>query len=344
MQSKTITLILFCIVTINLHAEDSYVDDIHNSMSDQVFSLSKSIDKILSGNDKDFNPDTDAYDIQTQEESIDSFFKTSKYINETEKTFLRINFNSLIQTKDSNNFRYKVRARLPLSRTKKSYYLFIDDLTNENPNSEITNNSLHNSSHTTVGVNYFAPQTYGVESKYSIGVSGFDPFIRARYNLAYDVSSWEVEPVQTFKYSADDKFEEETSIYFDKKIADTDLLRFVLYRHSQEKKSGMDYAFSTHYYMPLENHIAISLSQSFAGNTKYEDITRFTNSNYTLKNFGGIYNYATTVNFRQNVWKKWFFYEIAPGVNFHREYDYKANYSVLFSIDMYFGKTYKNQY
>ena len=340
MSLKKNLILLSCLLTTNLFAENSYIDNFHDTMSDSVFSLSKSIDKVLSNDYSDYNTSADIYDIDENSDSMDAFFKTDKYLDETEKTFLRVNFNTLFQTKGSNDFGYSVKARLPLSRTKQNYNLFIDDLTSDNPNSEITNQSANNSK-TSVGVNYFAAKTYGISSKYSIGVRGFHPFIRARYNLDYTLGSWDIEPVQTFKYSSNNKFEEETSIYFDKKIADLNLLRFVMYRHTQEKVPGMDYAFSAQYFHPLPHHIALSISQSVSGNTKYEDITYYPNNTYTSTTYGGINNYATSLNIRQNVWKKWFFYEVAPGLNFHKQYDYKVNYSILFSIDMYFGKTYK---
>jgi len=340
---KSLLLISFLIVN-NIRADDSYIDDFHNTVSDSVFSLSKSIDQILSGSYGEFNPAPDTYDVENQKqkpkESLDSFFKTNKYLDETEKTFLRVNFNTLTQTKGSNDFGYRVKARLPLSRTKKNYNLFIDDFTNESPNSEITNQSTDNAK-TSVGLNFFAPETLGIDSKYSVGVRGFKPFIRARYNLDYTLGSWGIQPVQIFKYSSDKKFEEETNLYFDKKIMDTDLLRFALYRHTQEKVSGMDYAFSAQYFVPLKNQAALSISQAFIGNTKYIDIPYGSPFVQNHNTYGGINNYATNLSYRENIWKKWFFYQVSPGFNFHRQHNYKANYSINFSIEMYFGKTYK---
>lgn len=342
MLHKRIFLFFIFLNTINLNAEDTYVDSYHDSISDSVFTLSKSIDKLLSANYDDNNASSDTYDIKDQEESPDSFFKTSKYFDETEKTFLRVNFNSLFQTRGSNDFGYSIKARLPLSRTKKSYNLFIDDLTSDNPNSDITNQS-RNQSKTSVGINFFAPETLGITSKYSIGVRGFQPFVRARYNLNYTLGSWDIQPTQTFKYSSNKKYEEETHFYFDKKLENLNLLRFVMYRHTEEKESGMDYAFTAEYYHSLENHAALSISQTCTGNTKYKDFTYYPNNTSTYTTYGGIYDYATTINWRQNVWKKWFYYEISPGFNFHKQYDYKANYSLRFAIDMYFGKTYKQE-
>ena len=347
MSIKRITLSLSLLTTLalcadtNIENEDSYIDNFHSSISNDVYTLSNSIDKFMSGAEDDKNSTTENKELCDPTKSVDSFFQTNKFLNETEKTFLRVNFNSLFQTKGSNDFKYKVRARIPLSRTKRNYNLFIEDIQESGSNQELKDESINQSSSTAVGVNYFAPKTYGIKSKYSLGTSGFHPFIRARYNLNYELAHWNIEPVQTFKYSSSKKFEEETHIYLDKVIKDAELLRFTLYRHTQENVQGVDYALSAQYFLPLKNKAALSISQAFVGNTKYIDVPygAIVPTNYNT--YGGINNYATALNYRKNIWKKWFFYELSPGINFHRQHDYKVNYSLRFSIDMYFGQTYK---
>ncbi|MFT5661053.1 MAG: hypothetical protein ACI9TV_001699 [Sulfurimonas sp.] len=347
MSIKHITLSLSLLSTFTLYAdinvqdEHSYLDNLHSSISDDVHTLSHSIDKLFSGSVDDQNTTLVNRSPYDTTKSVDSFFQTNKFLNETEKTFLRVNFNSLFQTKHSSDFKYKIRARIPLSRTKKNYNLFIEDIQENGSNQVLKDESINQSSSTAIGVNYFAAKTYGIKSKYSIGTSGFNPFVRARYNLNYSLQDWFIEPVQTFKYSSNRKFEEETNVYFDKVIKDAELLRLTLYRHTQENVKGMDYAFSAQYFLPLKSQTAISISQVFVGNTKYLDIPYGSPTTQSYNTYGGINDYITTVNYRENIWKKWFFYELSPGVNFHRQHDYKVNYSMRFSIDIYFGQTYK---
>ena len=110
MSLKKNLILLSYLLTTNLFAENSYVDDFHNSMSDSVFSLSKSIDKVLSNDYNDYNTSADIYDIEENADSMDSFFKTDKYIDETEETFFRVNFNTIFQSKGSNDFGYSNTA------------------------------------------------------------------------------------------------------------------------------------------------------------------------------------------------------------------------------------------
>ena len=43
------------------------------------------------------------------------------------------------------------------------------------------------------------------------------------------------------------------------------------------------------------------------------------------------------LRWRENIWKEWLFYELGPGVNYHKRYDYRPNYNISFGIDMFFG-------
>ena len=100
----------------------------------------------------------------------------------------------------------------------------------------------------------------------------------------------------------------------------------------------MDYALSLQYYRPLKKHSGFGFGQSFIGNTKYE----YTVENGVIppqtKQFGGINNYVTSLSWRTNVWRKWFFAEVRPSVSFAKEYDYEPNYRVRLFFDAYIGK------
>ena len=327
----------FLVCTILIHsflsAQDSFfepiektIDNSHETISDYVYDISNSVDNVLSGDFLREREEARKNPLYRGENSIDSFFQTEKFRNETSQAYVRVRMHSRVESKTSEDSDIKVRAHLPLSKTKHTYKNFFKDLTGTNKKDTPDGNTTSESSAQTESVLEF-------NSKYSIGASSFHPYLKARYFVNYPIGDWSIQPAQTFRYSSKDYFEETTDLYFDKKLSDTKLLRFQTSRHTQQHHSGMDYSFGTQYFQTLKNKSAISLSQSFWGNTKYK---------YALDKptYGGISNYSTSINYRQNIWKKWFFYEITPGVNFHRSYDYKPNYSAMFSIDVFFGRTY----
>ena len=310
--------------------ESSYLDYLHNTLSDDVYKFSNYVDNLLTAETgSDNNQSIHAND------SLDLFFQTNKFEKETRKSYLLINTSYTKQTKYPNDFAYDIRAHLPLSKSTHKYNLFIEDL---RPNDTAANTK--STSPTAVGVNYFSSDAYGIKSKYSLGISSIHPFVRARYSTDFEIGKWVLEPVQTFRYSLHYELEEETDIYFDRKISSDRLFRLLFYRYTGDTKVGMDYSFHIQYFHTLDSQTAFSISQSASGNTKYKDIPYGTDPSLNHEEYSGINNYATSMSWRQNIWKKWFFYEVRPGLNMHREHDYEINYSIVLSLDIYLGKTY----
>ncbi|HIP29971.1 MAG TPA: hypothetical protein EYG83_04070 [Sulfurospirillum arcachonense] len=56
--------------------------------------------------------------------------------------------------------------------------------------------------------------------------------------------------------------------------------------------------------------------------------------NTTEENFIDV----TTLTFRQNIYRKWLFYEVSPGVNFSKKHDFDPNYRFYLRLDAFFGK------
>ena len=298
------------------NTQATFVDNTHEIISDYVYDASDSIDNVLSGNFFKEKEEARMNPLYYGEDSIDAFFQTEKFKNETSQAYIRMRAEWLVQSKTNDSTDITVRAHIPLSKTKYTIKNFF-----KNSDTNTTSNNEEND-----GIFEF-------NSKYSIGASSFHPYIKARYFINYSVGEWLIQPAQTFRYSAKDKFDETTDLYFDRPLSKEQLFRFQTSRHTQQDYSGMDYTIALQYFQTLQHKDAISFTQSFWGNTKYK--YQITDATY-----GGISNYSTSVNYRQNIWKKWFFYDITSGVNFHRMYDYKPNYTTMFSVDIYFGRTY----
>lgn len=271
--------------------------------------------------------------LEDRVKSTDSFFQSEKYLNETDNTYVRVRVENYFQSKESNDIGLTLRAQMPFKKSRKNLKIFLDNMTLDNAN-EILNETNEAPD---IGIRYFKLEKM-IKSRYSIGFRGIDPFVRARYNMPIQTDNWLIDMVQSFKYSLDDKFEEETNIYFDKEVGKESLLRVQLYRKTQEDLEGMHYALFLQYYRSLSKHTGYGFTQAFIGNTKYE---------YTVDNgieppqteqFSGINNYVTSFSWRTNIWRKWFFVEVRPSVSFDKRYDYEPNYRVLLFFDFYFGK------
>lgn len=324
-------------------SETGYIDETHETVSKKIIEWSDALDDTLSdwaGNDEN-NVSTEAERKQSvrppnkRVKSVDSFFQNKRYLDETEETFLSLRLDSEFSSRESDDFRVKLSGQIALSKSKKRFKFFVDNATSDNID-DILEDDTSNTPE--IGFNYFAPEKYGVESKYSLGLRGIHPFVRARYYMTFVTDAWYIEPSQTFRYSSNNKFEEETSVYFDRHFEDLSLFRFHMHRKTEETKKGMDYDFTFQYYWsPVEN-MGLRISQSFIGNTEYPYIVNPNIEPPQTKTYGGIYDYASSFSLRHNIWRKWFFYEVRPGVNFHKDHDYEANYTLRVFLDFHFGK------
>ncbi len=318
--------------------ESSIIDDAHKNTSEYITNISKFIDTKLSGIFIDANESCDASTnncslLKQEIDSIDDFQKNEKYIDDTDKSFVRLRLNSRMQSIGNNENSINLRAHLALKKSKQRFKFFIESMKNDNFSANNPNSLTDEESSTRIGLSYFSPEYYTIESKYSIGIKSLDPYLKARYKKNFQLQDWIIEPNQSFEYDInDDKFEEDTYVYFDTKIDDSKFFRILLSRGTESRVDGMDYgAALTYTYSPKKN-TSIGLSQSFSGNTDY---TYVENDN-TIK-YSGINTYTTQINLRQNIWKKWFYYEIIPGVSFQKTNDYKENYHITFLTDFYFG-------
>jgi hypothetical protein len=274
--------------------------------------------------------------LEDRVNSVDSFFQNDKYLNETENTYIRIRAESNFQSKDSSDYDMNIRAQLPFKKSRKNLRIFVENINVDNAN-DILQDVKDDDNSPDIGLHYFKPFKM-VQSRYSIGLSGINPFVKARFNMPIKTDQWLIDMVQLFEYSTDDKFEEETTIFFDKEVGKKSLLRIQLYRSTLNEVNGMNYALSLTYFKSLKTHTGFGFGQSFYGNTEYEYTTEKGDPHPKTKKYGGIHDYVTSISWRTNVWRKWFFVEVRPSVSFHKQYDYDPNYRVGVFFDFYFGR------
>lgn len=305
---------------------DQYIDEKHKEFSDYVVKVFDNIDGSISR----WVQESD--DNETGEDeaitNIDKFFKDEKFIEETERSFLRIRLGTEFQSKGDEDYNYKIRAQIPLNRTKKSFQLFIEDVEKSYSESEAPIENKDTS--TAVGINFFAPIYKDIKSKYSIGISSLTPYAKARYSKDFKSGDWVIQPTQQFKYSLKSEWSEETNLYFNRSLDENSLFRTTLHRKTQSHIDGFDYAVIFSYYLTLSSKKGFSISQQFWGNSKYK-------CEAAPQDYNGISNYSTFVSWRQNIFKQWISLELGPGVSFHRQYEYEPNYVFEFNVDFYFG-------
>jgi len=322
--------------------DEDYIDTLHKTLTDKVKHWSNyADDQLVDMADYLTNTENNTSVIhedilQDNKDSVDSFFLNDKYLDQTDQSYVSIRPEGRFSSKEDEEFNLKIKAHLALSKSKKRFRLFINDLDQDNAKNVATEDEEKSAPE--IGLNYFAPETYGIESKYSIGIRGIYPFVRARYSSEFHPGEWIIEPIQTFRYSVKDDFEEKTQVFLDTKVTDLSLFRCLLERGTKSRVPGMSYYGSIGIYWTPKKNNGFSLSQYFNGSTKYQHTEDPSAVPVVYQDYNGIYNYGTSLNWRKNFYREWLFFEIQPGVNFHKKYDYEPNYTIRILFDMFFGK------
>lgn len=334
-----ILIFIFCIFSIshaqeNIIAEDElYIDFIYKATSTNVKSISEYIDitlidiaNYMSGEDNKTiatQDDTIKSNEIKREKYADKFFLSNKYIGTTDEPFLRMTPEVIVNSisKFDDDIRLKINLHLPLSRSKKRFKLFIENL-----------NDDKDKSNPEIGVSYFSPLYYNIKSKYSLGIHEIDPFIRARYSTEFYFAYWDSELIQIFKYYVNDGFKEKTQIYFDTSFANLSLFRLFAERGTEDEISGMFYSSGVVMFWQPSYSRGLTLNNKVFGATKY----RYTKTT-KIQETSGVHNYLSSLKYRQNIFRKWLFYEIETGVNFSIVNDYEPNYSLRLSLDIFYA-------
>lgn len=304
------------------------IDRQHKIFSQNVVELFDNIDMAIGKTNQKVDQNIYGSDFLENQKYMDSFFKSDKFIQENEESFIRLRLGSILQTKESIDFRYKIRAQIPLVRAKDRFQLFIEDMQERYFNKTTPIKPTQND--TDVGIRYLAPDYKGIKSNYSVGVSSLSGYVKARYLREFKFEKWIIEPTQEFKYSFKSDWSEQTNIFFDRLLSENSIFRTTLHRKTQAHINGFDYALALSYYLTLSQRKGFSIEQQFWGNSKYVCSER-------PSRYNGISDYSTFISWRQNIFRKWITYEIKPGISFHRQYDYEPNYIIHFYIDLYFG-------
>jgi len=263
---------------------------------------------------------------------VDEFFLTRKLLEERDKSYIRVSFIDRINSLENEDFSADVKARLYLGKSRKKLRFFIESFNEDTARNIASSDSDEEAP--AIGIQRSSKKRFGIKPRYSIGLRGLDAFVRARYSYKSNVSRWTLEPIQTFTYAIKDEFSELTELYLSTPTSDTTLLRFVVDRGTHSGVDGMHYdGFAQYFYRPRK-YAGLSFNLGFNGHTKYEKTLA---QPPFVKQENKVFNYLFLLRWRENIWRKWLFYEIGPGVNYHEEHGYRPNYNIFFGLDLFFG-------
>ena len=322
-------LLLFIPLLLSADSGENAVDKLYSKVSKYILETSTYLDDTIS---KWLGYDEDNFCLlqkaSEKKSDIDYFFLNNKYLNDTDDIYVRLRIKTRANSRGKETLRASLNAQLPFDKCKTQWKFFLQDI-NTRQNEVKTTDEFTGG----IGLRYDEEKgNFGIKSSYSLGIHSGAPYIRGRFKYPFIYKQWKIEPVQIIRYSTKYHFEEETNIYFDRYPNDHELFRVQLHRKTASRLKGMDYGVSIRFYRYTGKNAGFELSQSFFGNTYYND--------YYSKdpNYSGINNYVTSFGWRAKIWRDWLYCEIRPTVNFHKDNNYDPTYTLRFYLDFYFGK------
>jgi hypothetical protein len=326
--------------------EENFIDVTHEYISEKVDSISNKADdmaletinytKSIGSDDnktKSQNKKSSSKNLDPQ--SVDALFQNEKYIEETKKSFLRLSTDYSHNSIQSNDFNIRLSAKLAFNKSQKNLKLYLSGFNQDNID-DIIKRDDYDDGKPEIGVSYLVQFKNNIKTKYSLGVRSMYPYVKGRFSYLKNAGTWLIEPVQTIEYSIKDEFREDTKLYLDTEVIEKVKFRLEFSRGSQSKSRGMDYASIVSLFWTPQSRTGLELRQGIYGNTKYEYISD--EAMQKIEVYSGINNYVTTLTFRQNIYRKWLFYEVSPGVDFQKNHDFNPNYRFYVRLDAFFGK------
>ncbi len=312
------------------------VDDFQSYWSHRMKLFSSNVDQSI------YSAFTDAPEDEAQPtaaeqffllEWFDSYFTDQTYFDPCNKSYIRLLGGIGYGSKSGDSWYTDIRARVMVPRSKDRLQIFIGD---ETKTSDELASVASDTDHSGIGLRYlrdfFSEQ---VRTSFSVGVTSIDnPYARARVGYSYIEGHWMLQPVQTFRYSEKNEFEEWTNLTIARKLQDKGVGQLLLQRSTRSGEKGMEYLAELAYREINRHNIGLKPYVALYGRTKDQPHLLYDTGERVES---GIYNYATGLIWKRPVLRDYIFLQLHPGVEFHERYDYEADYIMRLTMEFFIG-------
>jgi len=149
-------------------------------------------------------------------------------------------------------------------------------------------------------------------------------FTRPHYRVLYTLGTWNLRVTQEFPFWSDTRWESQTAIDLERQLTQKYFFRASLYGTWQEHVAG--YSYST----------VVTLQRTLGPISafSYEWVNSFVTKPHHI-----LSQVSLDVRYRRQVWRKWMYFEVSPGMRFPHDQAFKFIPTLLFRLEMTFGKT-----
>ena len=156
-----------------------------------------------------------------------------------------------------------------------------------------------------------------------LDLDALDPFVSFRIRGTSDFDPWALRLTQFIVWFKSEGFSATSRFDLERRISNnTILLRMTGKAIWSEEGEGVQLVQGVSFRKRLSHNRAIGLDLSGEGHTQPSTID----------------TYKTTLTYRQRLYRNWAFIAVEPGAQFLREDHFKFNPSIVFSLEIQFGK------
>lgn len=260
-------------------------------------------------------------------EWFDNFFSDSRFENEENISRAKLRLHIDYSEEEGFDFSPSVRWRIHLPNLSKRLNLLLfaaDDeqlaADQEIPGSDPAEESFRD--------NFAAALQYFIETtdKYNISTTfggSYDYLYGGmRFRYFQDFGSWQGRLVERVRYYTDDGWENRFTVDLERQISDKWVFRTSGIVYWLESDDNVQHVLSQQLYQHISNTKAFS----------YELQNVFqTDPDYDLSNT------IVRVRYRQQFYRDWLLFEVAPRVSFPKDNDREAEFAIAFTIEAIFG-------
>jgi len=276
-------------------------------------------------------------------EWLDSFFVDKREIRETNRSYLRVRYDIFMEENTKQKIEMpsvSLQLRLPrLEQLGKTINLVFESAPEAEPGgvpvqaSDTGAQVVPAGSRTTSAALHFllrrtAKQSFIIRTGSQFNLDQTLFFISPRFRLLIPLNAWNFRFTQDVIYRTgtpwQPKTEWETETLFDLERKLPYDLFFRSYLDGVWLKNTDDYIYNLGCTLlePFDSTHAVSYGW---------------NNRFLTKPYFNLDEILLSIQYRQNFWRKWLFYKVAPQYRFPRGRDFTGTPGILFSLEMYFG-------
>lgn len=262
---------------------------------------------------------------------IDNFFVEERMEHEGSRSRVVLSYLVTFTESEQPLSEYLIRARLNFPKTQRKLKLVVESsvgLDNEAVDGEVSRdliNAEDNAQYSTALQFVFTEsELWRVSTSAGMRFSTpLDPFVRLRLRRHFFNQEWIFRIIETLFWYELEGFGESTEFNAERKLNDEFYFKSASKLAASEDNSDVSFTQKFSVFQRLQDKKAMAYSIGMESNVNHP---------------ATVSRYYTNVAFRHNFYKEWAFYEIVPELSFPRDDGYQASASILFALDIVFGK------